>query len=316
MIRLIKYFAFFSTIFIILYFALYFLTFLPRFDKSVASYVIENAGINQASGLAASLKNPGILWTHNDKTWGKELFAVGTKGQNYGKIYLDNEFIIDSEDIAVGPGPVAGEQYIYLADIGDNDGRRDIKSVIRIAEPQLAARPVALKDTVRQFDMIDFVYADGRRDAETLMIDPLTRDLFIISKRDANARVYCLPFPQKVGKLNVAEFLLELPMTLVVAGDISADGGGILLKTYGSVYYWQRIAGESIDAAFARMPEKLQYYPEPQGESICWAQDQPGYFTTSEELLKIPARLVYYKKSPHDNSDKVTQLSTVKMRSE
>ncbi len=309
MIRMIKYFIAISVVFIPMIALLYILALFPQFDENTDSSLIENPAINQASGLASSLKNSDILWTHNDKTWGKVLFALDTHGKNRGEFYVDNEFIIDSEDVAVGPGPVPGESYIYLADIGDNDRRRDIKSIIRFPEPVLIPGATAIRDTIRHFDVIDFAFPDGRRDAETLMLDPLSRDLFIISKRDEDARVYKLPFPQKTDKLNIAVFLLELPMSLVVAGDISADGSGILIKTYGSVYYWRRHDNEAIENALRRTGEKTSYYLEPQGEAICWAQNQPGYFTTSEELLKIPCRLVYYKNYRRDRFNKLTHLA-------
>jgi hypothetical protein len=41
-----------------------------------------------------------------------------------------------------------------------------------------------------------FQYPDGSRDAETLLLDPLTKDIYVISKREfEDIRVYRAPYP-------------------------------------------------------------------------------------------------------------------------
>ncbi len=42
----------------------------------------------------------------------------------------------DCEDVATGPGPIKGKNYIYLGDIGDNAEKRRYISVYRFEEPK------------------------------------------------------------------------------------------------------------------------------------------------------------------------------------
>lgn len=294
MIRMIKHLIVLSFVVTLVYCGLYVLILLPRFAGDTSVFTVKNDQINQASGLAMSWDNPGILWTHNDKTLGNVLFALDEAGNTRGQFIIDKS-VWDCEDIAVGPGPDLNLSYIYLADIGDNDRRRNVCSIIRFPEPHLNPNTDIATDTLHHFDTIRFSFPDGSRDAETLLLDPSTRDLFVISKRDANARIYRIPYPQNTVEINTAELVSSIRMTMVVSGDISMDGHNILLKTYGSVYYWSRFTGEKLQDVFKREGTRLLYYPEPQGEAICWEQYQTGYYTLSEELLGIECQLVRYE---------------------
>lgn len=44
----------------------------------------------------------------------------------------------DVEDIAIGPGPEAGVDYIYVSDTGNNDKDRDVVQIYRIREPDMS----------------------------------------------------------------------------------------------------------------------------------------------------------------------------------
>ncbi len=54
------------------------------------------------------------------------------------KIELEGVDAEDFEDIAVGPGPLPGLNYIYVGDIGNNDEDRDEVQIYRFLEPDLA----------------------------------------------------------------------------------------------------------------------------------------------------------------------------------
>ena len=81
---------------------------------------IENSNINEASGICSSKKNSNVLWTHNDSGDYNRIFAISLEGKHLGEYYLNNSKNRDWEDIAIGPGPIKGETYLYIGDIGDN----------------------------------------------------------------------------------------------------------------------------------------------------------------------------------------------------
>ena len=66
---------------------------------------------------------------HNDGSH-KEIFAVATTGKLVARVRIPTA-IDDVEDIAIGPGPRSGVDYVYLGDIGDNDDKRPEVRLVR-----------------------------------------------------------------------------------------------------------------------------------------------------------------------------------------
>jgi hypothetical protein len=239
--------------------------------------------IDEASGIADSQSMPGTLWVQQDSGAPPELALLGHDGSLKGKLRIPNATNRDWEDLTIGPGPQAGTTYLYIAEIGDNGANAAECAIYRLPEPK------NLSDAVSGVERIRFRYPDGPRDAETLLIDPQTRDLYIVSKSEARVRLYRLPFPQSTSELMTAETLGELPIdgtqlqTKVTGGSISADGSEILLRTYLFVYYWSRGSNQSVADAMQRTTAReLVHRLEPQGEAICFDRSNRGYFTLSE----------------------------------
>ncbi|KKM69971.1 hypothetical protein LCGC14_1445370, partial [marine sediment metagenome] len=101
---------------------------------------LRQAAINEASGLAASILNSGVLWTHNDSGDSARAFAMDTQGNHLGMYNITGAGATDWEDMAVGPGPTAGVSYLYLGDIGDNDAERDSIDIYRVPKPAVSVR--------------------------------------------------------------------------------------------------------------------------------------------------------------------------------
>ncbi len=265
-------------------------------NQSVLKYKVSDPELNEVSGIVASRQFAHVLWVHNDSGDQARIFAISDQGKKLGTVYLNNIKAIDWEDIAIGPGPVAEKHYLYIADIGDNRARRDVKTIYRILEPDVKLLKEKQKLTVDQVDAIRFRFPDGSRDAESLMSDPLTGDLYILSKREAQVGLYRLTFPQNVNQVITAEFLMHLPITQAVAGEISPDGKHILVKNYQQIFYWKRLPEQSVQQAMKSFPQFLPYFEEPQGEAICFAVDGSGYFTLSEKPGPAPLYLYFYQR--------------------
>ena len=276
-----------------------------RVDKGAPAF----PEIREASGLAASRQNPGVLWTHNDSddrdangVSQTRIFAMSTEGKHLGVYHIEGISNRDWEDIAVGPGPEQGKQYIYVGEIGDNLAEFPEKFVYRIPEPAVKLTQNGLDTVLTQVDIIKIQYPDGIRDAEALFVDPLTKDIYVISKSEAQVMVYRAAYPQSTTELITLEHVATLNMTGVVAADISPNGEEILVKTFElfnksneKIYYWKRSPQQSIAAVFATNPGTVPYAAEIQGEAVCWDGDGLGYFTLSEEsIFQITPHLYYY----------------------
>ena len=266
----------------------------PRFGERQTCGIIEFNAIKEASGLAASRMNPGVLWTHNDSGNEARVYAISDKGRHLGVFTILGARNRDWEDMAIGPGPQEGRQYLYLADIGDNKAKREKKAVYRVAEPVVPAAGEPIESALSGVEELRLRYPDGNHNAETLMVDPLTRDLYIVTKQERRVRCYRAPYPQSTEQINTLEDLGELPLYDVTSGDISPSGREILIKAYDTIKYWPRGEGQSIWEALQQESRRLPYEIEPQGEAVAWASDESGYYTLSEERDGIPAFLYFY----------------------
>lgn len=266
----------------------------PNFGERQDLGLIAHDPINEASGIAVSRKNPNVLWTHNDSGGQARLFAFNLEGKHLGVYNIAGTDNRDWEDIAIGPGPDDSETYIYIGDFGDNSAQHDLKFIYRLPEPVVDANQAPVDTSITGAETITFQYPDGNRDAETLMVDPLTGDLYVVSKRENQVRVYLAPYPQSTTETIIPEQVATLNLTPAVGGDISPSGLEILIKTYTAMYYWCRTPEQTLKQAFENDPIEVSYVPEPQGEAVAWAPDQMGYYTISEEFAGIPAHLFFY----------------------
>jgi hypothetical protein len=291
------------------------------FAVGIVQALITDETLDEASGLAASIANPGYLWTHNDSGDEARILLIDTKGILKATVRIAHAKNRDWEDMAIGPGPEAGKNYLYLGDIGDNEAEHPIKYIYRIEEPVIDLAKTS-DTTIQQVDVIKFEYPDGMRDAESLLLDPLTRDLFVISKRELRCNVYRLPYPQSTHELVTAELTIDKiefePANSgdtiktddgilikgyhpkfyyqIVGADISLSGEEVLVKSYSSVYYWKRQPNETIANVLQRPPTLLPYLPEPQGEAITFSHTGDGYYTINERMRGKEQTLIFYKR--------------------
>ena len=264
------------------------------FSEGQALGSIESAELREMSGLVASRRYPGYFWTHNDSGDDPRLFLLDAKGQLMATCFLANAENRDWEDIAWAPGDAA--DYLYIGEIGDNEAKYTDKFVYRILEPNVNELVVSGGGTLPVEAKYTLHYEDGPRDAEGMFVDPATKELWIISKREERVGIYAFGVPAD-GEMITGKLMGRLGLKQVTAADISTDGAEILIKTYDFVFYWQRMTGETIVEALSRTPTRLPYHPEPQGESVAWKPDGKGYYTVSEVRHGItPVFYVYHRR--------------------
>jgi len=260
--------------------------------------ILQSTLLDEASGLAVSSKDAAVLWSHNDSGHPNRLYAVGSKGENLGYFSITGAGSRDYEDICMGYDPENNVDYIYLGDIGDNHAQYNFVVIYRIKEPETTGlfENGVYAIPAENVERFEFTYPDGPRDAETLMFDPWTKDLYVVSKRDFRSIVYRAKYPFDVNKRTELERLAQLPFNWAVAGDISKDGTQIAIKDKHRIYYWTRKQNESVIDALQKKPKLLPYILEPQGESFAWSSDGNGYFTVSEQSGVFPPDLYYYER--------------------
>lgn len=254
---------------------------------------LTNKKLKEVSGIASSIGNPGYLWAHNDSKNKAEIYLIDQKLKIALTCRLRGVENRDWEDITVGPGPKAGKNYVYVGEIGDNDAEHAFKMIYRFEEPVLRSPGESIDIT--DLDTITFRLPE-KKDTEALMIDPLTRDLYIVSKREEPVHVYVLPYPYSPTDTLTATEIVSLPVTQIVGGDISADGKKVLLKNYKTIYYWSNPSGKPLKELLKERAQDIPYEEEPQGESIAWARDGSGFYTLSEQDARENTYLYFYER--------------------
>jgi hypothetical protein len=230
-------------------------------------FTIKDPRITESSGLAASRLHPGVYWTHNDSDDGPYLYAVdGRTGKTVATLTLRGIGTPrDVEAVSIGPG-----NEIYLGDIGDNlGGKWPYVWIYKLPEPKV------LKDQTVRATQYVVKYADGPRDAESLLVHPRTGRVYIIDKKEDGGHLYEGPAELSATGSNVFRPIAAVDLWATDAA-FSPDGEQLAVRGYfgGIAYDWN---GGKIKRE-GRLDVPLQR----QGESVTYTVDGSGLLYGSE----------------------------------
>ncbi|MDQ1104963.1 hypothetical protein QE364_002906 [Nocardioides zeae] len=224
--------------------------------------------IVESSGLAVV---GGRFVTVNDSGDSGRVFAVDpATGDTVGV----TSWTPDPVDVeAVAPAYVDGEaaSEVWVGDIGDNRAVRDSVEVLRV--------PVGWEDATVEPARYELQYADGPRDAESVLVVPGTDQLLVVSKGVLGGSFYAAPEQLVAGQVNVLE---PLAPALGVATDAAffPDGRHLVVRNYGAaaVYTYPGLT----EVGSFDLPE------QPQGEGIAVDPDDPGAVLLTTEGPRTP----------------------------
>lgn len=264
------------------------------FKSQVELGVITDKKLNELSGMI-NAKQSSYFWTHNDSGDGARIYLIDKKCALLCTYELEDITVKDCEDIA--RVVINGKSHLILADIGDNKAtRRNIKLHIfpeptyqhgdhLIYIPKTAIRTVTLR------------YKNGPRDAEALFVDPVDRQLYVISKRDFQSTVYRAAIFNNVKKnFGILTPVQKMPFTFVTSAAISPLGNEIVVKNLTQIFYWSRVPRESIEQTLSKRPVQIPYQVEPQGEAISFGMQGEGFYTISERPFGLKSALNFFEK--------------------
>ncbi len=254
---------------------------------------VQSTVLNEASGLAASHAHPGVLYSHNDSGGEPVIYVMSTSGADLGQLVLTGASNADWEDISMGPCPTG--TCIYVGEIGDNNKvNPGPYAVYRVAEPAMISATVPVGSLEVSYEKFMLRYPnDEKHNAETLMVHPVTGDVYVVSKEQqfvAKSVAYKATAPLSTANINdlVKIATLKVPDKFdleIVAGDIDACGTTMLLRSYSAMYQFTLGPGAAFDtiftSGFSRVTSPVLRVEENQGEAVAWAVGG-GYYTVSE----------------------------------
>jgi hypothetical protein len=242
----------------------------PAFGEPLTVGVVTDETLVENSGLAWA---DGLLWGHNDS--GEALlYGMSPQGAVLRRVPVRGMSVYDWEDLALRDGS------LWLADVGDNLAVRSEVTLYEVEVPgegaaEVVARPVTVQ------------WPDGPRDCETLLADPVSGDLLLMSKElDGDVRVARVVDP--AAEASALEEVARVRFgpegwgagTFVTGGDVSADGRYVVIRAYLEAMVFPRVPGEPWAETFAREPCEVDVVGESQGEAVAWGPD--GLYFVSE----------------------------------
>ena len=265
-----------------------------NYDKPQIVGKIESKEITESSGIVESKCQPDVFWTHNDSGDGAFIYALNQKGEKLGTWKVSGATNDDWEDIAAFRDEKTGKCMLFIGDIGNNERLRSDMSIYRVAEPQISdadknsskKKPSATEAA----EEIKFQYPDMRHDAESLLVHPVTGDIYVLSKRFSGAAgVYKLAAGFSSEKTVILKKITDLsvpavPNGLLTGGDVSSDAKRVVICDYFSAYEITLPAGaKNFDEIWAQKPLIVELGERSQGEAVAYSADGKSIFATSEK---------------------------------
>lgn len=267
--------------------------FLPgcaHYGKPVLVQRVRHPLLSESSGIVASRKHPGILYTHNDSGSPPILFALRTTGEIVATYQLHGASNIDWEDIAIGPSPSGIGHSLYIGDIGNNGRNRNVLTVYVLPEPDLPPKTEANRMPLIPVACaaIQLQFPGPVSDCEAMAVHPISGAIYLVTKTGLLDRPTVLranpPFQQETPHLLTPVVQLQLRGDAAVTGmDVHPVGTRLLIRTYRRAYEYIAGKPEEFELRLQQPPRILSSIgPTGQSEAICYSTDGESIFFSAE----------------------------------
>ena len=259
--------------------------------------IVQNRRLTELSGLAVSRLRGDLLFAVNDSGDDPLLYALGADGRDRGTLRW--------------PAPVNGigrtwrrscrrPPYLLIADVGDNLAWRSDVTLYVVPEPELEGERFAADAVVTPWRVLRVRYPGGAVDCEAVAVDAGSRQILLLSKREAPPIAYGVRLPASIDRPRAKETVLlarrlaqvpipelsahepDLESPVSTSLDISDDGLRAVVITYQEAFFFERSPGESWTSALGRVPSRLRMPRMRAMEAVALAPDGVTIYASSE----------------------------------
>lgn len=204
-------------------------------------FTVQDPRIEESSGL---VDLGPLMVTTNDSGDTGIVYVLDDQGRTVGTTRFGDSR--DAESMAP-----AGDGEVWVGDTGDNSRVRPDIVVHKV--------PVGRGDRTVTVPAYRMSYPDGPHDAETLLAEPRTGRLYVVTKALFGSAVYAAPRTLSADRVNPLTKVAGVSLT-PTDGAFLHDGKHVILRDYGSANLYT-YPGFHLLGGF-RLPE------QPQGESL------------------------------------------------
>lgn len=239
---------------------------------------MSDSRLTEISGLAASVRFPGVVWVHNDSGDTARVFAVDVATCVVRAVVsLAGVSAVDFEAISMGRDS-AGEPELWVGDVGDNARvRKDVK-LYRFLEP------LSLVDQSVSVQTVTVTWSDGPRDCESLMVEPLAGGRVFLVSKESTGGVYQLQGDFRGAGSGWTGPRVSSTRSSASDGAIAPDGSRTVVRFYDNATMFMGVPGST--------PRNFSLPSQPQGEAITFSPDGRHLYIASEgvgtDLIRIP----------------------------
>ena len=252
---------------------------------------ITDPRLTEISGMAPSMLHTNVMWVHNDSGDAARLYALSLQDCNVvGELTLRDVSARDFEGLAAGVD-AQGRPVLWVGDIGDNLDSWDNVAIYRVREPKNLGKKSVRAQRFR------FTYEDRSHNAETILADPNSTQLWVVTKQLASGSMYQLPANLSKTRINIATKVGSVG-GLVTDGAINPNGSGFVLRDYFDAHFYDGLPPGELEEKQALPAQAL-------GEAIAWLPDGQSLVIASEG----DDRLIAVSTAPADESSSPTPTS-------
>ncbi|HEX8460310.1 MAG TPA: hypothetical protein VF623_02725 [Segetibacter sp.] len=237
--------------------------------------------LTEISGLVADGKN---LWAITDKPKAN-VYLLDTKGNLKQEVRIKNFEALDVEAVT------ADSNFIYIGDLGDNDGTREERQIIKASKSAIG------KDRLEEIDgeVITFIFSDAQTvdkkkknnyDCEALL--SFGDSLYLFTKRREDQQTEVFSLPKTAGKYTARSLGTFNTKGLVTDAAINKEKNEIALcgyhkgHKYPFILLLKNFSGNNFFSGTTELINLANKAWDWQIEGITYSNDGKVYFACEE----------------------------------
>lgn len=258
-------------------------------EPAITGTVVDES-LNEISGVAPSIRNPGTLWVVEDRNNAAAVVGLDELGNTLLTIELEGVVNEDMEDLDVVPCGLS--TCIVVADTGDNGHDRPEAAVVVFEEPALGTTPLSVEPVSYPFQ-----WPEAAEDNESLTHTDDGRLVFATKRSDRTTDIYTMAaFTDGAAPEHVAVIPSTAPDTegggtQVTAIALWPDQSRLLIRTYREAF--ELVLDGGIDRVRSGARLEVPFAAIDHVEAVAYDAVRRGYWTIPESTPEGPSPILF-----------------------